>query len=28
LGNAVMAGIMIVITLFIVYLNDKKKFFR
>lgn len=28
LGNAVMAGIMIAITLFIVYLNDKKKFFR
>ena len=28
LGKAVMAGIMIVITLFIVYLNDKKKMFR
>ena len=28
LGIAVMAGIMIVITLFIVYLNDKKKMFR
>ena len=28
IGKAVMACIMIVITLFIVYLNDKKKFFR
>ncbi|MBO6113629.1 MAG: CPBP family intramembrane metalloprotease [Lachnospiraceae bacterium] len=28
IGRAVMAGIMIVITLYIVYLNDKKNFFR
>ena len=28
IGKAVMAGIIIVITLLIVYLNDKKKIFR